>query len=355
MSDVSRKAPLSSGRRDRAGVDSESQRTSTRSPPSRAPTFPSNCRRSSDRGPRDLLARRRVEPSRPAAQTRSANALPALRSLKIDPSSSSYDYLKARYYEIEFHRRFALPAACLVLALVGIPLGLSARKGGSSAGFVLTILLVFVYYLFSLVGVSLARQGKVSPVARSLGWQHLFLSLRTAICSGASIACPSTSVFSAGIWDTLRGWSSAIGEHLPGSRGNRWAGATTRRRRKRFSARFPLILDDMILRDFAMYLVDDHGDLPDSGAGLHLLRVADRHRSQQGFVHPARRLPAEPQPLADLPDGADVCAAGGADHLRSDGESQRTDRHESHWLQHLPRYPSRHRSLWHLRHRSIHF
>ena len=38
-----------------------------------------------------------------------------------------------------------------------------ARKGGRSAGFVLTILLVFVYYLFSLVGVSLARQGKVLP------------------------------------------------------------------------------------------------------------------------------------------------------------------------------------------------
>ena len=83
--------------------------------------------------------------------------------VKIDPVSSSYDYLKARYYEIEFHRRFALPAACLVLALVGIPLGLSSRKGGRSAGFVLTIVLVFVYYLFSLIGVSLARQGKVVP------------------------------------------------------------------------------------------------------------------------------------------------------------------------------------------------
>jgi LPS export ABC transporter permease LptF len=67
----------------------------------------------------------------------------------------------ARWYWIEFHRRFAVPTACLVLALVGIPLGLSSKKGGKSSGFVLTILLVFAYYLFSLVGVSLARQGKV--------------------------------------------------------------------------------------------------------------------------------------------------------------------------------------------------
>src|SRR5437588_11532062 len=69
----------------------------------------------------------------------------------------------ARWYWIEFHRRFALPTACLVLALVGIPLGLSSKKGGKSTGFVLTILLVFAYYVISLVGVSLARQGHVSP------------------------------------------------------------------------------------------------------------------------------------------------------------------------------------------------
>ena len=69
----------------------------------------------------------------------------------------------APWYLIEFHRRFALPTACLVLALVGIPLGLSSKKGGKSAGFVLTILLVFAYYPVSLIGVSLARQGKVSP------------------------------------------------------------------------------------------------------------------------------------------------------------------------------------------------
>jgi hypothetical protein len=35
---------------------------------------------------------------------------------------------------IELHRRFALPLACLVLALVGIPLGVATRKGGRSAG-----------------------------------------------------------------------------------------------------------------------------------------------------------------------------------------------------------------------------
>jgi len=70
----------------------------------------------------------------------------------------------ARWYWIEFNRRFALPTACLVLVLIGIPLGLSSKKGGKGAGFVLTIVLVFVYYFISVTGVSLARSGKVQPV-----------------------------------------------------------------------------------------------------------------------------------------------------------------------------------------------
>src|SRR5258705_5386340 len=69
----------------------------------------------------------------------------------------------ARWYLIEFHRRLALPTACVVLALVGIPLGLSSKKGGKSSGFVLAIGLVFLYYSASLIGLSLARQGRVSP------------------------------------------------------------------------------------------------------------------------------------------------------------------------------------------------
>lgn len=76
---------------------------------------------------------------------------------------SHEDYVDAA---IELHQRFALPLACVLLALVGIPLGISSRKGGKSAAFVLTVLLAFLYYLGFITLIGLARKGSLPvPVA----------------------------------------------------------------------------------------------------------------------------------------------------------------------------------------------
>jgi LPS export ABC transporter permease LptF/LPS export ABC transporter permease LptG len=100
-----------------------------------------------------------VQPAResvPVAQLGTSELLRRARTAGKDLS---------RNYQIEFHRRLALPTACLVLVLIGIPLGLSARKGGRGTGFVLTIVLVFIYYFLSILGVAMARSGKVPPAA----------------------------------------------------------------------------------------------------------------------------------------------------------------------------------------------
>jgi LPS export ABC transporter permease LptG/LPS export ABC transporter permease LptF len=68
---------------------------------------------------------------------------------------------------IELHRRFALPVACLMLALVGIPLGIATRKGGKSAGYVIGLFLAFFcYYLGFITLIGLAKQHTLPvPVA----------------------------------------------------------------------------------------------------------------------------------------------------------------------------------------------
>jgi LPS export ABC transporter permease LptG len=58
--------------------------------------------------------------------------------------------------------------------LIGVPLGLSSKRGGKSTGFVLTVLLVFVYYLLSTVGVTFAKSGKVSPFLGVWGANIIF-------------------------------------------------------------------------------------------------------------------------------------------------------------------------------------
>ena len=171
----------------------------------------------------------------------------------IDPGTWNYDLTKARYYEIEFHRRFALPAACLVLSMVGIPLGLSARKGGKSTGFVLTILLVFVYYFFSLTGVSMARQGKMSPW-EGVWMANIFFFLCGLILLWRVDRMPIELGSFSAPWKALKEKLQEFGMRRRYALTGAHAMQDSAPHRKRFSARFPLILDDMILRDFALYL-----------------------------------------------------------------------------------------------------
>ena len=70
----------------------------------------------------------------------------------------------ATYEErVDFHRRFALPFACLFFALVGLPLGVSTTRGGKSMGLVLSLILMLVYYLAFIGGTRIANNAQFSP------------------------------------------------------------------------------------------------------------------------------------------------------------------------------------------------
>src|SRR5581483_5758385 len=154
----------------------------------------------------------------------------------------------ARWYWIEFYRRLALPTACIVLALVGFPLGLSAKKGGKSAGFVLTIVLVFAYYFLSLFGVSLARQGKVSPGIGVWLADVVFLGCG-AFLLWRSERRPIELSFLKNRSQKTKLTRGII--FLPGaSSENAFERAVARKRV--FRASFPMLLDDYVLRDFAI-------------------------------------------------------------------------------------------------------
>ena len=158
-----------------------------------------------------------------------------------------------RWYLIELHKRFAYPAACLVLMLVGVPLGLSSKRGGKGAGFVLTIALVFVYYFLSSTGTALARQHKL-PVAVGIWLANVLFAacgvflLRQMSTGGAALA----AIASIGGW--FKAAAKSDTDETPEAQ-SVYRSAKPRHTR----GRFPLILDEYVLSQFlgtfAMVLV----------------------------------------------------------------------------------------------------
>ena len=64
---------------------------------------------------------------------------------------------------MEIHRKFSIPVACLVFALIGLGLGVTSRKDGKLASFALGIGVIFTYYVFMYGAESMAKGALVSP------------------------------------------------------------------------------------------------------------------------------------------------------------------------------------------------
>jgi len=180
-------------------------------------------------------------------------ALP-LQELWTRSNLSSVPANLARSYRIEFHKRFSYPFACLVLMLVGVPLGLSSKRGGKSTGFVLTILLVFVYYFLSSVGVAFAKNGRLSPFLGVWGANLIFAfagSILLYQMSRGSIALGIFSSMGASLSKlyariTSRGKAETVAASLTPD-----AATVLRRFRRTFRIQFPLLLDDYVMREYA--------------------------------------------------------------------------------------------------------
>ncbi len=64
--------------------------------------------------------------------------------------------------EVELHKRYAIPFACIVFCFIGVPLGIQPRRSGRSFGFVFSILLLLAYYV-SLMGSEMLALKKTIP------------------------------------------------------------------------------------------------------------------------------------------------------------------------------------------------
>ena len=66
-------------------------------------------------------------------------------------------------YEVEIHKKFSLPFACILFVLVGTSLGVLAKKGGFIIGTSLSFGFFLVYYILLIGGEDMADRNIVSP------------------------------------------------------------------------------------------------------------------------------------------------------------------------------------------------
>ena len=172
----------------------------------------------------------------------------ALYALPMDQLLLATHGPDGKRFKIELNKRFSYPAACLVLMLVGVPLGVTSRRGGKSSAWVFTILLVVLYYLLSMIGIALGKQNWLSAFFAVWSANLLFATfgivLLWQIANGGRVL------------SAITGWASRspkredsakhIGIPLP----DLMAHFQTKPRRATARNVFPRILDAYVVREF---------------------------------------------------------------------------------------------------------
>ena len=66
-------------------------------------------------------------------------------------------------YLVEIHKKYSIPAACIIFVLVGAPLGVMARRGGWTVGLGIGFVFFLIYWAFLIGGEKLADRGIIPP------------------------------------------------------------------------------------------------------------------------------------------------------------------------------------------------
>ena len=82
-----------------------------------------------------------------------------MRELLEEAREISENTVEKRKVLIEFHKRLVLPAGCLIISLIGLPLGLQARPGKKAIGIQAGLAIFVLYYIFFTFGKTMAEEG----------------------------------------------------------------------------------------------------------------------------------------------------------------------------------------------------
>ena len=149
---------------------------------------------------------------------------------------------QVRAHRVEIHKKFALAAACLVFALLGLPLGIMTGRAGRTGGFSLGLVLILLYYALLTAGEKAAMDGGL-PASLAMWGPDILLAVAGALLFAG-----------AGRWlPVLRRRPIRRRPVLPD------AGTVPRKARpaarpRPFAARFPGLLDRYVSKKFLALL-----------------------------------------------------------------------------------------------------
>ncbi|MGH7428896.1 MAG: LptF/LptG family permease, partial [Candidatus Methylomirabilaceae bacterium] len=78
--------------------------------------------------------------------------------------------------QVEWHKKFALPIACLILAVLASPLGIRLKKSSRGVSLALSVACGVFYYILLAAGENLGARGRIDP-ALGVWYPNLLLAL----------------------------------------------------------------------------------------------------------------------------------------------------------------------------------
>lgn len=83
-----------------------------------------------------------------------------MRMLETQAASAQQ---RINQYSVEYHKKFAIPFACIVFVILGAPLAVRFPRGGVGMVIAISLLIFGIYYVSLIGGESLGDRGKIAP------------------------------------------------------------------------------------------------------------------------------------------------------------------------------------------------
>lgn len=83
--------------------------------------------------------------------------------LRMLAARAQAEQRRSNEYQVEYHKKFAIPVACIVFVLIGAPLAVRFPRGGPGMVIAASLMIFGIYYMSLIGGESLGDKGSIKP------------------------------------------------------------------------------------------------------------------------------------------------------------------------------------------------